>query len=165
MDLTETRALTDLGQQPFPHPDPYEHHPEARSFDFTRYALLALKWIRPLVGDSTPWSWRPERAPGITLDAMSRRIVYAMWIHECGWLDGHATLQRMQEGKMAEEVAKCSREPRFRSSSLRFLSPEDREKARALPNIPPAPESFKRCFLYFLEKGEVLAKAKAEPSE
>ena len=66
---------------------------------------------------------------------------------------------------MAEEVAKCSREPRFRSSSLRFLSPEDREKARALPNIPPAPESFKRCFLYFLEKGEVLAEAKAEPSE
>ena len=64
MDLTETRALTDLGRQPFPHPDPYEHHPEARSFDFTRYALQALKWIRPLVGDSTPWSWRPEMGSG-----------------------------------------------------------------------------------------------------
>ena len=40
VDLTEPRVLTELGRQPSSHPDPYEYHPEARAFDFTRYANL-----------------------------------------------------------------------------------------------------------------------------
>ena len=165
VDLLGSRVLTELGRQPSPYLDPYGYHPEARRFDFSRYAGMALRWIRPLAGDSTPYSWRADRTPGITGAAMSRRIVYVMWLLECGWSPASGRLSKMQEGKMLMEALKFRRTPRFRASVAKDMSPVDIQKATALPSIPAAPESFKRCFLHYLENGEVLAEAKKDPDE
>ena len=64
---------------------------------------------------------------------------------------------------MVADALRYHKAPCFRSSSTKGLTPADREKARAFPKLPKAPESFKRCFLHYLKTGTVLAEAKQDP--
>ena len=64
---------------------------------------------------------------------------------------------------MVADALRYHKALRFRSSSTKGLTPADREKARAFPKLPKAPESFKRCFLHYLKTGTVLAEAKRDP--
>ena len=111
LDLEDDQVARGLRDQPPPVSDPYQHHPEAASIDFARHAGVVLRWIRPLASDSTPWLWRPERTPGITTAAHARRVVYTMWILECGWDHKRGRLSEMQEGRMVADALRYHKLP------------------------------------------------------
>ena len=163
LDLEDDQVARGLREQLPLVSDPYQHYPEAATIDFARHAGVVLRWIRPLASDSTLWLWRAERTLGITSAAHAQLVVYTMWIVECGWDHKLGHLAEIQEGRIVADALHYHKAPRFRSSATKGLTPADREKARAFPKLPRAPESFKHCFLQYLKTGTVLAEAKHDP--